>query len=431
VTLLKTPTMGRAVVPMIFPILLMGGSACSDAPERGSESELQRKAREIHDRVVTLDTHVDIPVTFMTPLNPKRGNEAKLMSWQQMVDGGMDGSVFAVFDDNRARTPEDYKASYDDVVDQIETIRRVALDEMPDRIGLALHPEDVPRIMAEGKRFAVIGIENGYPVGEDLANIQRFYDFGARYITLTHIEHNQLSDSTTLEHDAEPEHDGLSQLGIEAVAEMNRLGMIVDVTHVSKKAMLDALRHSKAPVLASHSCVRAVSDHARNMDDEQLLALKKNGGVISLVGLSLFVKEDGPEREAALQRLRESYGFPSELFEFLGAYYRKEPSIQEAYTENMASIDAEYPPASVSDLIDHVDHVVDLIGIDHVAFSADFFLKAFTINGWESAGMAPNLTLELVRRGYSEEDIGKIWSGNFFRVWREVERVAGDPRGRY
>jgi len=389
-----------------------------------NESELRRHAREIHDRVVTMDTHVDTPVTFMTPLNPKRGSEDKLMSWQQMVDGGMDGAVFAAFVSNLSRSKEDYRKSFEDVAGQIETVRRVTLEEMPEKIGLALHPEDVPRILAEGKKFAVIGIENGYPVGENIGNIETFYDLGVRYITLTHIEHNQLSDSTTMEHGAEPEHGGLSRLGIEAVAEMNRLGMIIDITHVSMKAMMDALEHTRAPVLASHSCVRAVYDHARNIGDEQLLALKENGGVVSLVGLSLFVREDGPGRAAELQRLRESQGFPTDLFEFLEAFYEADASAREAYMEVMAVIDAEYPPAGVRDLIDHVDHAVNLIGIDHVAFSADFFLDAFTIDGWENAGMAPNLTLELVRRGYTEEDIAKIWSGNFLRVWREVEEVA-------
>jgi microsomal dipeptidase-like Zn-dependent dipeptidase len=390
-----------------------------------TELELQQRARRIHDRVVTMDTHVDIPVTFMTPPNEKRGSEAKLMSWEHMVDGGMDGSVFAVFLENKTRSAEDYRAAYDDVVGQIETIRRMTLEEMGDRIGLALHPEDVTRLVGEGRKFAVIGIENGYPVGEDIGNIERFYDLGVRYITLTHIEHNQLSDSTTMELDPVPEHGGLSPLGLEAVLEMNRLGMIVDVTHVSMKAWMDALVHTRAPVLASHSCTRAVYNHPRNVGDEQLLALKENGGVISLVGLSLFVKADQPEREAKLNALRADFGFPLELFEFLGALYESDESVRASYAEKLAAIDAEHPPASVSDLIDHLDHVVDLIGIDHVAFSADFFLKAFTITGWENAGVAYNLTAELVRRGYSEDDIAKIWSGNFLRVWREVEKVAG------
>jgi len=390
-----------------------------------NDVELLRKAREIHDRAVTMDTHVDIPVTFMTPLNEKRGGEPKLMSWEQMVDGGMDGSVFAAFVANGSRSEEDYRKAFDDVAGQIGTIREVTLEKMPERIGLALHPADVPRILGDGRRFAMIGLENGYPIGTDLRNVARLYDLGVRYITLTHIEHNQIADSTTMVHGAAPEHGGLSPLGVEAVAEMNRLGMIVDVTHVSMKAWMDALEHTKAPVLASHSCARAVYDHPRNVGDEQLLALKANGGVISLVGLSLFVKGDSPGRENEIRHLRESHGFPTETFAFLEAFYGAEPEAREAYMEVMVAIDAEHPPASVTNLIDHVDHVVDLIGIDHVAFSADFFLRAFTIKGWENAGMAPNLTFELVQRGYSEEDIAKIWSGNFLRVWREVERVAG------
>jgi membrane dipeptidase len=337
----------------------------------------------------------------------------------------MDGSVFAAFVENGGRTAEGYRSVRDHATAQIETIRRMTLDEMADRIGLALHPEDVPRLMSEGKKFAVIGIENGFPVGEDISNIERFYDLGVRYITLTHIEHNQLSDSTTMVHGAEPEHGGLSRLGVEAVAEMNRLGMIVDVTHVSMKAWMDALEQTIAPVLASHSCTRAVYDHPRNVGDEQLLALKANGGVVSLVGLSIFVNEDSPERAAAVRRLRSSYGFPASFSDFLEAFHEAAPEVRKSFAGDMERIHAELPGPGVEDLIDHVDHVVELIGIDHVAFSADFFMKAFTIRGWENAGLAPNLTLELVRRGYTEEDIAKIWSGNFLRVWREVERVAG------
>jgi membrane dipeptidase len=266
-------------------------------------------------------------------------------------------------------------------------------------------------------------------------------------MSLAHNGNSQLADSNTGETQGYLYNNGLSPLGREVIAEMNRLGMMVDLSHPSKGANMEAMRLSKAPVIASHSGVRALADVSRNMDDEQLLALKKNGGVIQIVGLASFVKPDSKERNDALEKLRDDLGTggrgrradsqrtcPVEGStpdrggrgrgnSALGALA---PEKRAEYDKRMAEIDAKYPAAgraNVKDFVNHIDYAVKLIGIDHVGISSDFD-GGGGIDGWNSAAEAFNVTLELVRRGYTEEQIGKMWSGNMLRVWGEVEKVA-------
>lgn len=200
---------------------------------------------------------------------------------------------------------------------------------------------------------------------------------------------------------------------------MNRLGIMVGVSHISKDAMLDAARLSRAPVIASHSSTRALADHPRNMDDEQLLALKANGGVVQTVAFDTYVKVPPPEKTAARAQLRVDLGLPPRGLSTLT------PEEREALTQGLAEIDEQWPGATVSDFVDHVDYAVELIGIDHVGISSDFD-GGGGVEGWNNAAETLNVTVELVRRGYSEEDIAKLWGGNFLRVWREVERVAAE-----
>jgi membrane dipeptidase len=257
-------------------------------------------------------------------------------------------------------------------------------DEMyPDKIELAYTPDDVARIHNAGKLVALIGVENGYAIGKDLSLLENYHELGARYMTLTHSGHNDIADSCSprkLLGDAETEHNGVSEFGRQVIREMNRLGMLVDVSHVSKKSMLDAATLSRAPIIASHSSAKALTDVDRNMDDEQLLALKENGGVIHVCAVSRFVK-------------------------------------------SRAELDEKSPTATLKDYVDHIDHIVQLIGIDHVGIGSDFD-GGGGVEGWNDASESLNLTLELARRGYTEEEIAKIWGGNLLRVWREADRVA-------
>jgi membrane dipeptidase len=332
-----------------------------------------------------------------------------------MVEGGLDVAFFVVFVGQGPRTPEGHERAKELALTKFTAIRRMAEEMHPDKIGIAYRPEHVNRILRSGRRVAAIGIENGYVIGRDLTLIRRYFDLGARYMTLTHGGHNEIGDSAT-PGAGEPasEHGGLSAFGREVVDRMNRVGMMVDVSHVAKSTSLDAIRASRAPVIASHSGVRAVNDHPRNMDDEQLLALERNGGVIQVVALGEFVKAS-PERRAAAQAIYAEFGVTRA---------REMTAEQRAeLRRRMTEVDARFPPATVEDFVNHIDYAVRLIGIDHVGISSDFD-GGGGIVGWRDASETFNVTLELVRRGYTEAQIRKLWGGNLLRVWREVEKVA-------
>lgn len=408
---------------VVFAVL---GMACSGAPEEPAEmteEELVAHAQGIHDRVLTLDTHDDIPFNFATEeVDPGvRGN--RKVDLVKMREGGLDVGFFIVYVGQTERTPENYEKAKQDAMTKFDAIHRMTKQMHPDKIELAYTADDVVRIHESGKLVACIGIENGYVIGKDLALLEKYHGLGARYITLAHGGHNDIADSSTPREnlgDDGPEHDGVSAFGEEVIGEMNRLGIMVDVSHISKAAMLDAVRLSKAPVIASHSSTKAIADVARNMDDEQLLALKENGGVMQTVALGGFVKKTPEEKSAATMALREKMGIQG----FGGAALRELSEGKRAeYDAEQAKINEQWPSANLQDFADHIDHAVNLIGIEHVGISSDFD-GGGGINGWNDASETFNVTLELARRGYSEEDIKKLWGENLLRVWREVEKVA-------
>jgi membrane dipeptidase len=255
-------------------------------------------------------------------------------------------------------------------------------------------------------------------------------------MSLAHNGHSQMSDSNTGERDGVWLYHGLSPLGRQAVAELNRLGIMIDISHPSKESMMQTLALTKAPIIASHSAVRALCNVSRNLDDEQLLALKKNGGVVQMVGFSGYVKlppPPSPERQQALAALRTEFGLPAAGGGGggaggggRGALQALAPERRAEYQRRMAQIDSQFPPpprATVKDFVDHIDYAVKLIGVDHIGISSDFD-GGGGVDGWNQASETFNVTLELVRRGYTEEQIAKMWSGNLLRVMREVEKVA-------
>lgn len=408
----------------LFATLLLAACAPSDggAPAAESEADLLARARAIHERVIAIDTHDDIPENFATvevdPLNADRQ-----VNLEKMRAGGLDVGFFIVYVGQGPRTPEGYAAAKASAMRKFDAIRRMTYEMYPDRIELAYTADDVERIVASGKLVAAIGIENGYPIGKDLSLLKTFHELGGRYITLAHGGHNDIADSAT-PREGEPaeEHGGLSPFGEQVVAEMNRLGIMVDVSHTSHAAQMHAMRVSRAPVIASHSSTRALADHPRNMTDEALLALKENGGVAQMVALGGYVKVR-PEFDAARTALMAEFGIRRRAdFQNLSDEQRA------AYQARLDELNAQYPAATVSDFVDHIDHAVRLIGVDHVGISSDFD-GGGGVTGWNDASETFNVTLELVRRGYSEEDIAKIWGGNLLRVWREVERVAAEMQG--
>lgn len=409
--------------PVLLTLLLAVACAPSDggAPAAESEEDLVARARAIHERVITVDTHDDIPENFATaevdPLNADRQ-----VNLEKMRAGGLDVGFFIVYVGQGPRTPEGFAAARDGALNKFQSIQRMA-QMYPDQIEIAFTAADVERIVASGKLVAAIGIENGYTIGKDLTLLRRYYDLGGRYLGLSHGGHNDISDSAT-PREGEPaeEHGGLSHFGEQVVAEMNRLGIMVDVSHTSHAAQLHAMRVSRAPVIASHSSTRVLADHARNMTDEALLALKENGGVAQMVALGGYVKVR-PEFEEARRALMAEFGIVRR------ADFQNLPEEQRAaYQARLDDLNTQYPPASVGDFVDHIDHAVRLVGVDHVGISSDFDGGGGVV-GWNDASETFNVTLELVRRGYSEEDIRKIWGGNLLRVWREVERVAAEMQG--
>ncbi len=412
----------RHVATSLVTVMLL--TACGGESQM-TEEEIVATAREIHERVLTIDTHDDIPANFATAEVDPGQREGRQVTLPKMEEGGLDVGFFVVYVGQTERTPENYEKAKADAMVKFDAIHRMAKEMYPERIELAFSADDVERIHAADKLVAAIGIENGYVIGKDLSLLEKYHSLGARYITLAHGGHNDIADSATPRENldaGESEHDGISAFGEQVIAEMNRLGIMVDVSHISKAAMLDAVRLSRAPVIASHSSTKALADHPRNMDDEQLLALKENGGVIQTVALGSFVMVDPPEKTEAVQALRDEMGITSR------AAIRNLSDEQRAEMERrMGELDSRWPRANVQNFVNHIDHAVQLIGVDHVGISSDFD-GGGGIVGWQDASETLNVTIELVRRGYSEEDIRKLWGGNLLRVWREVERVAAETR---
>ena len=424
------------------------------------------RARAIHQRVMTLDTHVDINAANFTKECNYTQDLGTQVNLPKMIKGGLDAAFFIVYVGQGELTPDGYANAYRQAIEKFDAIHRLTKDIAPDRIGLALTSEEARRIYKSGRKVAFIGVENGYPIGEDLGRIKEFHDRGARYLSLAHNGHSQLSDSNTGEIQGW-KWNGLSPLGKQAIAELNRVGIRIDISHPSKESMLQTLALTRAPIMASHSSVRKLANHSRNLDDEQLLALKKNGGVMQTVAFNGYVKvaTDSPERAAALAALRREFARPENTP--LGAGRGAQPArgaqgapatvnpcagargagagggagrgagrggAVNALTENqraelqrkLADINAKFPPsprATVKDFVDHIDYAVKLIGIDHVGISSDFD-GGGGVDGWNSADETFNVTLELVRRGYTEAQIDKLWSGNLLRVLDRVQTVA-------
>jgi membrane dipeptidase len=412
------------IAPALAATLLVAASGTLHAQQ--SDDELIERAKRIHAAVITIDTHDDIPFNFAAEVDPCTGSHMQV-DLPKMRAGGLDAGFFVVYVGQAQRSPENYARAHEQAMTKFNGIRRMTYELCPDRIELAYTADDVERIHRSGKLVAAIGIENGFVIGRDISLLTKYHELGARYMTLAHNGHNDIADSwqpSARIGDDGFEHNGLSAFGEQVVAEMNRLGIMVDVSHISKAAMLHATRISRAPVMASHSSVRAIASIERNMDDEMMRALAASGGVMHTVALGSFVKDTPPERQQALQALRTEFGLGGDRrVQNLGDEERR------AYDAKLAGIERSWPAPTVADFVDHIDYAVRLIGIDHVGISSDFDGGGGVV-GWNSAAETFNVTLELVRRGYTEEQIRKLWGGNLLRVWRETERVARELQSR-
>ncbi|MEM6735036.1 MAG: dipeptidase [Bacteroidota bacterium] len=400
-------------------LFMIGCTTKSTTIDTATEEELIERALEIHNRVLTVDTHADTPLRMIEPgfdmAERHDPNETgSKVDYPRMIEGGLDAIFFAAFvaqdirdDDGNTRA----KALCLQMIDSITA----STEKNSDMVGLALNPDDAYALEKAGKRAIYIGIENGYPIGKDLSNVALYFEKGVRYITLVHSSNNDLADSAT-----DPdgtEHGGISALGAEVVKEMNRLGIMVDISHGNDSVFYDAIALSKAPIIASHSNARAVTKHNRNMTDEMLKLMAENGGVVQLTMLSDYLRDApvNPKRDSAVATLRASMKPISEMT----------PEERTAMRKSFQELDKKFPvpSATLKHVVDHIDHIVKVAGIDHVGIGCDFD-GGGGIEGVFDASEVMNITIELVKRGYTEEQIKKIWGGNLIRVFKEVQAVA-------
>ena len=400
----------------------LGLALCQNAPQG---ENLESRARAIHDRILSVDTHCDTPLLMLSGRwdvgvrhEPGKRDSAKV-DLPRMAEGGLDAEFFVVFVGQGERTESGYAKAKERALAMLEAIHGM-VKKYPALIGLALTPDDAYQLKKDGKRAAFIGMENGYPVGKNLANLEEYHKLGVRYLTLCHGSDNDICDSST---DTDnPEDNGLSDFGKEVVAECNRLGIIADVSHLSDQSFFDVLEASRAPVIASHSSCRALCDHPRNLSDEMIRVLAKKGGVIQICFVASFLRkaEPNPDREKALQELRVKYGSMRDI---------KDEAQREKIWQEYEAIDEKYPEAraTVKDVVDHIDHAVKIAGIDHVGIGTDFDGGGGVV-GCNDVSEMFHITEELLRRGYTEEQIEKIWGGNVMRVFRQVIDVSGGIR---
>ncbi|WP_435577471.1 dipeptidase [Gilvibacter sp.] len=401
-----------------------------------SEADFITKATDIHRRVVTLDSHCDIDLDHFTATQNYSQDLDTQISLPKMTAGGLDVAWLIVYTQQGVLSSEGYSKAYDNALSKFEAIHRLCERYAPNNMALALSSKDVKRIHALGKKAIMIGIENGYPIGNDLRKIEEFYDLGGRYMSLSHNGHNQLCDSHTGELGEPWLHNGLSDFGKEAIAELNKCGIMIDVSHLSKKSMEDIITCSKTPIIASHSSARTLCDHSRNLDNQQLQWLKANGGVVQTVAFKSYLNNSKyavrQKAEIALvQRIASAMNIPCLSEEQVmklpmmqrRAYFRKHVNNLPLALQKQFNTTDLPPAVDVTDLVDHIDHIVDKIGVDHVGISSDFD-GGGGIAGWDDASETFNVTLELVKRGYTEAQIEKLWSGNLMRVLDEVSAFS-------
>ncbi|WP_282111557.1 dipeptidase [Maribacter stanieri] len=420
---------------LIYFMCFITAISCAEKKEKIVETTLE-KAQRIHEDVITIDTHNDINIkNFTDSINYTQKLETQV-NIPKMKEGGLDVSWLIVYTGQDTLTDEGYAKAKENAIQKFEAIHKLCEEIAPDQIELALTSKDVKRIVGSGKKAAMIGVENAYPIGTDMSEFENYYNLGARYISLAHNGHSQFSDSNTGEADDTWLHNGLSDLGKEAVKEMNRLGIMIDVSHPSKEAMKQMISLSKAPIIASHSSARALCGHSRNLDDEQLMMMKENGGVVQTVAFSSYLNTEKHEARAAF--MKSIYQQVADSLEI--AWYERSQisslsdSDKETFMENypkvlkigkeLAANKEDAPEAvNVADFVNHIDYMVKLIGIDYVGISSDFD-GGGGIEGWNDASETFNVTLELVERGYTEEEIAKLWGGNLMRVLDKVQAVA-------
>jgi len=402
--------------PLILLLLFLFFPGLKVLSSTGTK-DIDKRVEKIHNKILSVDSHTDTPLRLQQKDFDisKRHDPVKDYSkvdFPRMKEGLLDAAFFAVFVSQGKRDftgNANAKVKADVLFDTICSI----LGRNKDVAGLALSPDDAWKLKRQGKRAVFIGIENGYPIGTNIDLVKTYYEKGARYITLCHTKNNDICDSST----DTVEFNGLSEFGRNVVLMMNKVGMMIDVSHISDKSFYDVLSISKAPVIASHSCARALCNNPRNLSDSMLVALAENDGVIQMCILSDYVKTPlpNPSRDSARAAVRKKFrDFDNLSDEEMKAARKEWYAIEDIYPQKFAT---------VSDVVDHIDHIIKVAGIEHVGIGTDFD-GGGGVTGCFDVSEMKNITKELILRGYSDDDIGKIWGGNLMRVMKQVAKLS-------
>jgi len=394
-----------------FGLLALSLIACQGEVTKAPDEALAKPdAAAIHAQTLTLDTHIDIPLTYMTEIDPSMETELQV-DLPKLSAGELDSGFWIIYTPQGELTAEGYASGL-----EIAETRNAAIHNLTKTHGenfeLAKTAADVRRIVGAEKHAVLIGMENAYPLGENIEALPVWVERGVRYVGITHFGHNQFGDSSNPNplRDDGPKWNGLSPLGKTLVAALNDHGVMVDVSHAGKETMMQAAELSRTPIIASHSGVKAIADSARNLDDEQLRKIAEVGGVAQMVALGSYVKLPTAEQASARTALDVEFGDRTDW----------DQAKRDLYGERRKVITAMAPEANVADFVDHIDHAVKVAGIDHVGIASDFD-GGGGIDGWKDASETANVTTELAKRGYSEADIAKIWGGNLLRVMEAAE----------
>lgn len=414
--------------------LMMGGAlalvlaACAPAgDDSGSKITPQAPVADagagaIHERLMVLDSHLDIPASFHTDgyTFGARGSfeaDRTQVDLPRMKEGGLDGGFFVIYTNQGPLNAASYSAARNSAV-----LRQMAIREMAakygDEVELAFTADDAERIVASGKRAVLQSMENAYPLGEDISALQTFYIAGLRMIGPVHFANNQFADSAT---DIEPEYDGLSPLGEELVREANRLGLLLDGSHAADSTVRDMMALSTTPIILSHSGPKAIYDHARNISDELMVEIAEDGGVIQINALGSYLEalEPSPERAAALAEITEQYGsnFTAMSAETIAAVRAARSAVDEVHPA---------PRSTFEKFMEHLLHSLELVGPDHIGMGADWD-GGGGVDGMSDITYLPRVSEALLEAGYTEEDLAKIWGGNIMRLMRAAEAARTSP----
>jgi membrane dipeptidase len=393
---------------MRFPLLLALPLALALPASAQTGSDVSAADRDLHERLIVIDTHLDIPARFDSgqwDFGERHRYEWDLtqVDLPRMVEGGLDGGFFVIYTPQGELTPEGLAQTRDAALVRAAAIHRV-IGENRDRIGLALTADDVERLLAAGKRFAFLSVENSGPIGDDLSLLRTFHRLGVRMAGPVHSRTNQLADSAT----GEARWNGLSPLGRQWVAEMNRLGMVIDGSHSSDAAFDQMLALSRVPIVLSHSGPKAIFDHRRNLDDGRMRALARAGGVMFLNSVYLVQHDNSPERDAINER-HENWA-------------NLTPEQRQQLLRDRAALDAQrpYTTADFELFMRSLLHAIRVMGVDHVGLGADWDGGGGVI-GMEDIASLPRITARLRREGFSEGDIAKVMGANLLTVLRRVQ----------